>query len=178
MISLPFRRSRTLNLDALYGMIVAQARSPSFYRDYGVADTVTGRLDMIMLHLVLVLRQMSAAHAELPPAAQALFDRFCRDMDDNLREMGVGDLTVPKEMQRVAEAFYGRAKAYESALADDDAEALEAAVGRNVFGRAEPSLGARRLAAYMREASRRLDCLAPGALARAELEFPDPEAVA
>ena len=92
--------------------------------------------------------------------------------------MGVGDLAVPKEMQRVAEAFYGRAKAYESALADDSAAPLEAAVSRNVFGVAEPPLGARRLAAYMREASRRLDAQEPGALARAKLEFPDPEAIA
>jgi cytochrome b pre-mRNA-processing protein 3 len=109
---------------------------------------------------------------------QRLFDRFCQDIDDNFREMGVGDLTVPKEMQRVAEAFYGRAKAYERALSGDSADTLEAAVSRNVFGVAEPSLGARRLAAYMREASRRLDRQEPGVLARTEPEFPDPEAVA
>jgi cytochrome b pre-mRNA-processing protein 3 len=177
MISLPFRRSRqSVNIDALYGMIVAQARSPAFYIGYGVADTVAGRLDMIVLHLVLVLRQLSKAGGALPPIGQQLFDRFCRDIDDNFREMGVGDLTVPKEMHRVAEAFYGRAQAYESALAADDGEAtLEAAVARNVFGVTEPPLGARRLAAYMREASRRLDQQGPAALARAELHFPDAE---
>ena len=71
--------------------------------------------------------------------------------------MGVGDLKVPKEMQKVAEAFYGRAKAYEGALAGNDPAALEAAVARNVFGVTDPPLGARRLAAYMREASRRLE---------------------
>ena len=70
----------------------------------------------------------------MSPVGQQLFDRFCRDIDDNFREMGVGDLTVPKEMQTVAEAFYGRAKAYESALAGRRAAALEAAVARNVFG--------------------------------------------
>ena len=92
----------------------------------------------------------------MPPLGQQLFDRFCQDMDDNFREMGVGDLTVPKEMQEVGEAFYGRAKAYESALTATTPAALEAAVARNVFGVPEPPLGARRLAAYMREASRRL----------------------
>ena len=50
---------------------------------------------------------------------QGVFDRFCQDMDDNLREMGVGDLTVPKEMRRMGEAFYGRAQAYRAALAAD-----------------------------------------------------------
>jgi cytochrome b pre-mRNA-processing protein 3 len=183
MISLPFRRSRQApNIDALYGMIVAQARSPAFYTGYGVPDTVAGRLDMIVLHLVLLLRQLTRDHAKtsgpLPPVGQQLFDRFCRDIDDNFREMGVGDLTVPKEMRKVAEAFYGRAKAYESALADDNATVLEAAVTRNVFGVTEPPLGARRLAAYMREASRRLDEQTSDALARAELEFPDPDTVA
>ena len=178
MISLPFRRARqTRNIDALYGMIVAQARSPAFYLGYGVPDTVAGRLDMIVLHLVLLLRQLAQAKGG-PPIGQQLFDRFCQDIDDNFREMGVGDLAVPEEMRRVAEAFYGRAKAYESALADDNAAALEAAVARNVFGVAEPPLGARRLAAYMREASRRLSRQGPDALARAAPDFPDPEAVA
>jgi cytochrome b pre-mRNA-processing protein 3 len=178
MISLPFRRPRQApNIAALYGTIVAQARSPAFYRDYGVPDTVAGRLDMILLHLVLLLRQLSKAKAAAP-TGQQLFDRFCQDIDDNFREMGVGDLTVPKEMRKVAEAFYGRAKAYEAALADDIPAALEAAVTRNVFGVIEPPLGARRLAAYMREASRQLDGQSPGALANGKLEFPDPEAVA
>jgi cytochrome b pre-mRNA-processing protein 3 len=179
MISLPFRRPRqSANIAALYGMIVAQARSPAFYLGYGVPDTVAGRLDMIVLHLVLLLRQLSKAQGAVPPIGQELFDRFCQDIDDNFREMGVGDLAVPKEMRRVAEAFHGRAKAYESALADDSAAALEAAVARNVYGVIEPPLGARRLAAYMREASRRLDDQAVNSLARGNLEFPDPEAVA
>ena len=183
MISLPFRRSRqTLSIDAVYGMIVAQARAPAFYVGYGVPDTVAGRLDMIVLHLVLLVRQLPKDQGKAPgavsPLGQLLFNRFCRDIDDNFREMGVGDLAVPKEMRRVAEAFYGRAKVYETALADASAVPLEAALTRNVFGVVEPPLGARRLAAYMREASRRLDAQEPGALARATVEFPDPETIA
>src|SRR5690242_4162439 len=157
MISLPFRRSRqTLNIDALYGMIVAQARSRAFYLGYGVPDTVSARLDMIVLHLVLVLRQLPGENGEASPTGQQLFDRFCQDIDDNFREMGVGDLTVPKEMQKVAEAFYGRSKAYEAALLTADTRALEETVARNVFGASEASLGARRLAAYMRKAAQML----------------------
>ena len=159
-------------------MIVAQARSPSFYRGYGVPDTVDGRLDMIVLHLVLVLRQLSSAPDAPAPIGQQLFDRFCQDIDDNFREMGVGDLKVPKEMRRVAEAFYGRAKVYESALAADDEDALVVAISRNVFGAAEPPLGARQMAAYMRQAAHRLGRQAGEVLVRGELDFPDPDAVA
>jgi cytochrome b pre-mRNA-processing protein 3 len=174
MISLPFRRtSQDGNINALYGMIVAQARSPEFYRGYGVPDTVDARLDMIVLHMVLVLRQLTKAHGALPPLGQRLFDRFCQDMDDNFREMGVGDFAVPKRMQKVGEAFYGRAKVYEGALLDDSPAALEAAVSRNVFGAPEPTLGARRLAAYMRDVAERLSQQGAEALVAAKFEFPD-----
>jgi len=102
MISLPFRRSgQTRNIDALYGMIVAQARSRAFYLGYGVPDTVSARLDMIVLHLVLLLRQLPSENGETSPTGQRLFDRFCRDIDDNFREMGVGDLKVPKEQLKL-----------------------------------------------------------------------------
>jgi cytochrome b pre-mRNA-processing protein 3 len=174
MISLPFRRaSHGGKIDALYGMIVAQARSAEFYGDYGVPDTVDGRLDMILLHLVLVLRRLTQAHGALPPAGQRLFDRFLQDMDDNFREMGVGDLAVPKRMQKVGEAYYGRSKAYESGLADEDPAALEAAVARNVFGAPEPTLGARRLAAYMRATATQLERQTVDGVVAAAFEFPE-----
>jgi cytochrome b pre-mRNA-processing protein 3 len=177
MISRLFRRSKQdATIDALYGMIVAQARSPAFYRDYDVPDTVTGRLEMIVLHLVLVLRRLKEEGGVVPPAGQALFDRFCRDIDDNFREMGVGDLAVPKKMRRMAEGFYGRAQAYEAALDGPDG-LLENAVARNVLGVPEPEKGARRLAAYIRETTAQLDCWDAAALLPSGLVFPDPGAV-
>ena len=176
MISFPFwRPPSSATIEAVYGMIVAQARCPEFYRDYGVSDTVTGRFDMIVLHLVLVLRRLRglSASANLPPLGQQIFDRFCQDMDGNFREMGVGDLAVPKEMQRVAEAFYGRAAVYDAALGDDDGSGLARALGRNVYGTAEPSPGAQRLADYMKEAERELASQDPAA---GQVRFPDPKA--
>ena len=98
-----FRRSaRPDTISTLYGMIVAQARMPCFYRDYAVADTVNGRFDLIVLHLALVLDRL-AGRQPCASLGQGLFDRFCQDMDDNLREMGIGDLKVPKEMRRIAD---------------------------------------------------------------------------
>ena len=103
-------------IEAIYGMIVTQAREPLFYRDFGVPDTVNGRFDLLVLHLWMVLRRLKPIEGGAG-LAQTLFDRFCDDMDANLREMGVGDLTVPKRMQAFGEAFYGRAAAYDLALA-------------------------------------------------------------
>src|SRR5262245_6784146 len=136
MIPPLFRRAPKPTITALYGAIVAQARRPRFYEDYAVPDTVLGRFDMVLLHAVLVLRRLRAGEARDHALAQELFDAFCRDMDHNLREMGISDQGVPREMRRVGEAFYGRAQAYDTALADDDDTALGEALARNVYASA------------------------------------------
>jgi cytochrome b pre-mRNA-processing protein 3 len=147
-----FRKPRLAprgTIEAIYGMIVTQAREPLFYRDLGAADTVNGRFDLLLLHLWMVLRHLRSlpAGGEL---SQALFDHFCADMDANLREMAVGDLTVPKKMQVLGEAFYGRSAAYDMALADNS-EALAQAINRNVLNGGQID-NARRLAAYTQAA--------------------------
>src|SRR5215469_7862288 len=144
-----FRRgSRSSTIAALYGTIVAQARAAPFYRDYAVPDTVNGRFEMVVLHVVLVLRRIGSK-GEGRQLGQALFDWFCRDMDGSLREMGVGDLAVPKKMRKIGEAFYGRQAAYAAALDAMDASALAAVLERNVFGEgATGARGAVALAAY------------------------------
>jgi cytochrome b pre-mRNA-processing protein 3 len=173
-----FRRTPREDIIAsLYGTIVAQARVPAFYRSYGVPDTVNGRLEMIMLHAVLFLRRLEDEAGPARALGQQLFDRFCRDMDESLREMGVGDLAVPRKMRSIGEAFYGRQAAYLAALAAPGDEPLAATLQRNVFaGESEPA-AAVRLATYVREAVRRLAALDAEGFERAELAFPDPDAL-
>src|SRR5215471_12318247 len=172
-----FRRNPEENSIArLYGTIVAQARAAPFYRIYGVPDTVNGRFEMLVLHIVLVLRRLEAEASPGREFGQALFDWFCREMDGSLREMGVGDLAVPGKMRKIGEAFFGRQAAYTAGLAASDPEPLVAALSRNVFDAPqEPALGAPLLAAYMREAASRLAQQHARAMGGAEITFPDPE---
>ena len=172
-----WRRSpQVATIDRLYGTIVAQVRLPVFYTDYNVADTVEGRFEMLVLHQALAARRLAGDPA-LRPLGSALFDRFCRDLDHNLREMGVTDLGVPKKMQGFAAAFFGRARAYEQALSAGAAAGCEAAIARNVFGQQVASPGAQRLAHYMCRAARALDECAASRLSRGELSFPDPATI-
>ena len=164
-------------ISTLYGMIVAQARLPCFYRDHAVADTVNGRFDLIVLHLAMVLDRL-AQDPDLQRLGQGIFDRFCQDMDHNLREMGVGDLKVPKEMRRMGEAFYGRTQAYRAAWAAKDDLALVDSLQRNIYGGSPAALAAAtRLAAYMREALRDLGAQPAASLAGGELRFPEPSKI-
>ncbi|WP_369723297.1 ubiquinol-cytochrome C chaperone family protein [Bradyrhizobium sp. LLZ17] len=169
-----FRKPRLTpagTIEAIYGMIVTQAREPIFYRDLGVPDTVNGRFDLLLLHLWLLLRRLRTAQDGVEPS-QVLFDRFCEDMDDNLREMGVGDQTVPKRMRAFGEAFYGRVQAYDQAI-DSGAEALAQAICKNILNGAGIDR-ARRLAVYAQAAEAALGLAGEQALLLGSFKFPAP----
>jgi cytochrome b pre-mRNA-processing protein 3 len=160
-------------IEAIYGMIVTQAREPLFYRDLGVPDTVNGRFDLVVLHLWMVLRRFRFVQGSTN-ASQAVFDRFCDDMDANLREMGVGDLTVPKRMQAFGEAFYGRAAAYDAAFAAGaDAPAL--ALRKNILN-GEGMENARALATYAQAVTAHLESLDDAVFLAGGWSFPAPAA--
>jgi cytochrome b pre-mRNA-processing protein 3 len=193
MILSAFRRGHhNRNIHGLYGAIVAQARLTTFYTRYGVSDSVDGRFELIVLHLVLVLRRLGGEQTAAPrqgspkqgsPRAaarigQQLFDVFCHDLDDNLREMGVGDLAVPRKMRKFGEAFYGRQAAYGAALGAADDRELEKALARNIFGLAETDENAARLARYARAAVEHLSGEAEDALLAGKVMFPSPEVFA
>ena len=174
-----FRKPRLApagTIEAIYGMIVTQAREPIFYRDLGVPDTVNGRFDLLLLHLWLLLRRLRTVAQGGTELSQALFDRFCEDMDDNLREMGVGDQTVPKRMRAFGEAFYGRVQAYDQAYdqaTDTDSEALAQAICKNILNGAGIDQ-ARRLAAYAQAAEAALGLTGEQALLLGSFKFPAP----
>ena len=143
-----WRRAADDKARDVYDAIVIQARRTEFYAGLGVPDTVSGRFDMVALHVFLALRRVrGGGDAAL---AQAVVEAMFDDMDASLRELGVGDLGVGRRVQAMAEGFYGRAAAFDAALAQGDAE-LAATLLRNVYGGVEPAAGAlKAMARYVR----------------------------
>jgi cytochrome b pre-mRNA-processing protein 3 len=161
----------------LYSAAVAAARDPYLYATLGVPDTLDGRFDAIGLYVYLVIRHLGAAPDPGPTLAQAVFDAMFSDMDTNLREMGVGDMSIGKRNRAMWEAFHGRGAAY--AAAWDDAVGLAAALARNFWRGGEPPAGA--AAALARLARAQASCLAAqaaDAMVRGDVHFlPAKEAV-
>ena len=144
-----------------------------------VAFTAPDRAPMFHVSLILeALRARPAVMFWVAALAQGVFDAMFLDMDTNLREMGVGDLAVPKRMQRFGEAFYGRRAAYGAALAAADTQELEKALARNIFEVVGVDERAARLARYARAAASQLDAEEDGALMAGTVTFPNPEALA
>jgi cytochrome b pre-mRNA-processing protein 3 len=168
------RKPLRSTIEAIYGMIVTQAREPLFYRNLGVSDTVNGRFDLLVLHLWVVLRRLKPMEGGAA-LCQALFDRFCEDMDANLREMGVGDLTVPKRMQAFGEAFYGRTAAYDFAIAEGQEE-LATALSKNILDGGQIE-NAKRLADYTEATIAALARLNDADIQSGSWRFPSPPQV-
>ena len=161
---------------ALYLQVIEQARTPVFYSDFGVPDTVDGRFDMVALHMFLLQHRLKHETAPAPSLAEALMTVMANDMDRSLREMGVGDYSVGKRLKQMLGAFYGRAAAYEAGLDADDA-VLAAAVSRNIF-REEGSdeAACRAFATYIRQQVDRLERQPTGELLAGTVRFTPPPA--
>lgn len=157
----------------LYGEIVKQARRPVFFTGLGIPDSPEGRFETVALHAALVMRRLKAEGAAGRTLAQALFDVMFMDVDVNLREIGVGDLSVGKYVKRFARQFYARIAALESALATGERTALEGFLAGNVWrGGAAPPAGApEALARYLFELDECLGVVAPGPLLAGRLDL-------
>ena len=158
---------------ALYLALVAQARQPALYTDLGVPDSRDGRLELVYLHAILVMRRLRTEGRPGQELAQDLFDLLFRDLDRHLREWGVGDLSVGKKVKVLAQSFFGRATALDGPLTDGDRDAITDILRRNVYAEvAEPDAAAvAGLGEYLLAQDRWLAAQAPDGLLRGKPTF-------
>ena len=158
---------------ALYRAAADKARDPAFYRDAHAPDTVEGRFGLYMIHVILLAMRLRGQGRAAGEASQVMFDAFLRGLDDAMREMGVGDLSVGKKMRRLGEAFYGRAKRYDASVGDS--EELVALVRRTLYADVEGpegDAGARSVADYVAQAHAQLAAQPLDRLLAGEAHFP------
>lgn len=149
--------------DALYRAIVVEARAPDWYLAGAVPDTVDGRFDAVALVLTLALLRLERDGEGQRQFSADLTERFIADMDGSLRELGIGDPTVGKQVGKMVSALGGRLGAYRDALAGG--EALETALARNLYRGAPASPAALDWAARRtRSLSARIDAVPLAAL--------------
>jgi cytochrome b pre-mRNA-processing protein 3 len=127
------RRAERILIDQIHGEIVAAARAPELFRDFGIPDDLDGRFEMMTLHAGLMLRRLADFGGKSGDLGQALLDRLFEGFDDALREMAISDAGVMKRLKHMVGAFHGRNKVYGEALAAADPSVLAAALARNAY---------------------------------------------
>jgi cytochrome b pre-mRNA-processing protein 3 len=136
----------------IYEQVVEAARLPALFQTDGAPDTMEGRFGVLVLHLFPVLERLARAGTEGEALARATFEAFVTDIDDNMREVGLADTTVPRKVKRAAIAYYDRRSEYRAALLAGDTTLLARSIGEHVAGdptaRCGPTL-ARRLSSVL-----------------------------
>jgi cytochrome b pre-mRNA-processing protein 3 len=157
-----------------YDLLTQMAREPTFFREMSVPDTVMGRFEMLTVVLILYFRRTAASERSGQEIAQEIIDAFFEDIDHSIRELGVGDIGVPKRVKKFARMYYGRLEAYASALDQGDAEALSAALRRNIRPEEPDAPDMGELASYMMATDEALKAVSEDVIARGGLTFPEP----
>ena len=158
----------------IYGRAVTWARSSLFYSEAGVEDSLDGRFDMILLHMYILLHQLRQT-PETSGLQQAVQEAMVADMDRTLRELGVGDMSVGKQVKNMAAAWLGRSKAFDTALESELENDLEDAIARNIYrfsGEGEAPLHAATMARYMKQCMAALQGESGAALAQLPDDWP------
>lgn len=161
-----------------YDVLISMARQPVFYTDYDVPDTVMGRFELLSAVMILFFRRTRSSATSGQELAQEIIDAFFEDIDYSIRELGIGDNSVPKRMKKLAGMFYGRLESYAAAMDGNDRDALAAALQRNIHPKASegaPSMLG--LADWMMTAEAHLADVAEAEIATGSATLPQPRGI-
>jgi len=172
-VLLPWRRKPS-HADELYGAIVARARLPVFYQGFGVPDTLEGRFVVLSFHLFAVLHRLKEGGASAAPMAQELADHFTADMETVLRELGVGDLAIPKKVRGLAASGAALLQDYEEALTKGEGALATSIACALPLDETSAKLASPRLTSYLMKVIRHLDAQPAVDLCAGRLELPEP----
>jgi cytochrome b pre-mRNA-processing protein 3 len=169
------RAARKEAAEKIYDAIVAQSRNAAFYLKCGVPDTLSGRFDMLVIHMFVVLQILKLGGREGQLLAQEIVEAFIREMDTIVRDLGVSDRNVPKEVRKIAQLFYGQLLAYSTALQRNDTKGLANEVWKS-FQSGEGSnaqIAADAISAYMRGAIKNIQEMPLNMLLQGNIRFPE-----
>ena len=170
----------------LYGAVVTAARAPTLYRAFGLADTPEGRYEAVVVHLYLLLERMRTDTPQVPPDVQPelkpelkvvsreVLEAFVDDIHDNFREMGVGDLAVPRKVKKAAAAFYDRAADYRAARDKDGSDGFAEVLRRHLPAAPGQVLDAAAIMRHLEHVARVLEATPDADLMAGRVTLPEP----
>ena len=87
----------------LYNTLLTLSRNIFFYRNIKLHDTFETRIYLMFIHFSLILIIFKKKNEEFE---QKLYDSLFNNIENNLRELGFGDIAVNKKMKNLNKIFY------------------------------------------------------------------------
>lgn len=132
-----YKKNNSKLIEKIYQNIIERSRLKFFYIDQEVEDTIESRFDLIIFHSFIIFQYFKEIKVKNNSLPQNLFDFMFNDFENNLREMGLGDIAVNKKMKVFMLAFYGRIANYSKGvkmLRDfDNKEILFNTINNNIY---------------------------------------------
>ena len=132
-----FFKRKNIQVAKIYQNIVEISRSKFFYLDLSLEDNFETRFDLIIFHAFIIFFYYKNLKKGKSSVSQELFDFMFNDFENNLREMGFGDIAVNKKMKVFITAFYGRIAQYSKGInlykSDGDKSLLQKTILNNIY---------------------------------------------
>ncbi len=160
----------------LYAQCLETVRQPFFYTKYDIEDTMDARFDLLLLHVYIIIEYNLLRCPDIASELnQAVFDVLFADMDQTLREIGIGDTGLPKRMKKMMLGFNGRMHSYRLAFANidenDSNDELLQAIAKNIYQRQDIHQNTINFTNYAREQRSHVMAIHSGSLNDAETIF-------
>jgi len=94
--------------EALFRLAVAEARQAHWFVQGGVPDTVNGRFAVLATVAALMIVRLEQAGARGEEASVALTERLVEALDAEVREMGVSDPGIGKQVRKLVGSVAAR----------------------------------------------------------------------
>lgn len=104
----------------LYDKVMAEARAEHWFTIGEVADSIDGRFAVLATLLALVSVRLERGSVAAQRGGIELTERFIADMDGEIRQLGIGDPTIGKQVGAMVGALGGRVGAWRRAIAGDE----------------------------------------------------------
>ncbi len=92
----------------LYSKILLLSRNKLFYTKFSLVDTFQNRINLIFIHVSFLFNKIkrNKHNQSYEIFNQKIFDLIFKQIEQNMREIGYGDVVVNKNMKSLIKDFY------------------------------------------------------------------------
>jgi hypothetical protein len=93
--------------DILYNYILSLSRNKILYTKFNLSDTFQNRIHLIFVHFSFIcIKVKNDKNKIFKDFYQSMFNLIFKKIEINMRESGVGDTTINKNMRFLVKVFY------------------------------------------------------------------------